>query len=81
MYGADVRTTVDLDPDATQAIERLRREQGMGLSEAVNTLIRRGLLPRPDGDAFQQQTSPLGLKIDISNVAEALDMLEGPDHP
>ncbi|MGY6502482.1 MAG: ribbon-helix-helix protein, CopG family [Acidimicrobiales bacterium] len=75
-----MRTTVDLDPDAARAIDRLRREEGMGLSEAVNTLIRRGLLPRPEGEAFRQQTRSLGLTIDISNVAEALDVLEGPDH-
>jgi hypothetical protein len=75
-----MRTTVDLDTDTAQAIDQLRREQGMGLSEAVNTLIRRGLLPRPDAGSFRQQTRSLGIKIDVSNVAEALDTLEGTDH-
>lgn len=75
-----MRTTVDLDSDTAQAIDQLRREHGIGLSEAVNTLVRRGLLPRPDTGAFQQQTRSLGVKIDVSNVAEALDVLEGADH-
>ena len=75
-----MRTTVEFDSDTAQAIEQLRREDDMGLSEAVNTLIRRGLLPRPDPKPFQQETKPLGVKIDVSNVAEALDLLEGADH-
>ena len=75
-----MRTTIELDSDTAQAVEQLRREQGMGLSEAVNTIIRRGLLPRPEAGPFHQETKPLGLKIDVSNVAEALDVLEGADH-
>lgn len=75
-----MRTTVEFDNDTARAIEQLRREHGLGLSEAVNTLIRRGLLPRPEAGPFQQETKPLGLKIDVSNIAEALDVLEGADH-
>ncbi len=72
-----MRTTVEFDDDTSAAIEHLRREAGVGVSEAVNQLIRRGLLPRPERARFQQQTRPLGLKIDISNVADAIDVLEG----
>lgn len=75
-----MRTTIDLDNDTARAIDQLRREAGMGLSEAVNTLIRRGLLPRPNTGRFQQETRSLGVKVDVSNVAEALDVLEGADH-
>ena len=50
----------------------------MGLSEAVNHLVRRGMLDRPQNTHFKQRTSQLGMKIDVSNVAEALDLLEGP---
>ena len=75
-----MRTTVELDSDTAKAVDQLRREQGMGLSEAVNTLIRKGLLPRPDRGTFRQQTTSLGVTIDVSNVAEALDVLEGPAH-
>ena len=72
-----MRTTVEFDDDATRAIEQLRREEGLGVSEAVNLLIRRGLLPRAEPAPFQQRTRVLGLRIDVSNVAAALEELEG----
>lgn len=72
-----MRTTVEFDDDAAKAIERLRREEGLGLSEAVNELIRRGLLPRGARQPFVQPARPLGLRIDVSNVADALEVLEG----
>ncbi len=37
-------TTVEFDNDTAQSLERLRRESGTGVPEAVNTLDRRGLL-------------------------------------
>ena len=73
-----MRTTVEFDQDTGTAVEALRREKGIGVSEAVNELVRRGLLPRPESRSFRQQTYNLGLKIDVSNIAEALDILEGP---
>lgn len=73
-----MRTTVEFDEDTAAAVDQLRRDKGMGVSEAVNELIRRGLLPRRDPAGFVQKTHRLGLKIDISNVAEALEVLEGP---
>ena len=72
-----MRTTVEFDEDTAKAVERLRRERGMGVSEAVNELIRRGLVPRPAAAPFRQPTRRLGLRVDVSNVAEALDLLEG----
>lgn len=74
-----MRTTVEFDDDTAKVIDRLRRERGIGVSEAVNELIRRGLLPRPAGEPFRQTTHRLGLEVDVTNVAEALDLLEGPD--
>ncbi len=73
-----MRTTVEFDDDTSAAIEQLRRESGMGGSEAVNELIRRGLVRREDSKPFRQLTKRLGLKVDVSNVADALDLLEGP---
>jgi Ribbon-helix-helix protein, copG family len=72
-----VRTTVELDDDTAKAVEHLRRERGIGVSEAVNELIRAGLLPRGAARQFVQRTQPLGIQIDVSNVAEALEVLEG----
>jgi hypothetical protein len=74
-----MRTTIDLDEAAVAAIDRLRRDEGLGLSEAVNRLILRGLVVRQEARPFHQRTRRLGLRIDVSNVAEAIDLLEGPD--
>ncbi|CAN5748251.1 hypothetical protein BH24ACT3_BH24ACT3_13290 [soil metagenome] len=43
----------------------------------MNELIRRGLLPRPAPVPFRQRTRRLGMRIDVSNVAEALEVLDG----
>ena len=72
-----MRTTVDLDADTAAAVEHLRREEKLGLSEAVNQLIRRGLLPRAPRSPYVPRTHALGLRIDVSNVADALEALEG----
>ncbi|HEY4228465.1 MAG TPA: ribbon-helix-helix protein, CopG family [Candidatus Limnocylindrales bacterium] len=72
-----MRTTVALDDDVAAAIERMRRERGLGLSEAVNELARRGMTTKPDRAAFRQRTADLGVGIDVRNIAEALEQLEG----
>lgn len=72
-----MRTTVEFDDDTARAIVALRRERGVGVSEAVNELIRRGLLPRGVAPAYRQRTKPLGLRIDVSNIAETLEVLDG----
>jgi hypothetical protein len=74
-----MRTTVEFDEDAARAIEALRREQHIGVSEAVNQLIRRGLLTTPStAPGFRQRTQRLGLLVDVSNIADTLESLEGP---
>ncbi len=72
-----MRTTIEFDDDVARAIDDLRRSTGMGVSEAVNHLIRRGLLARPPERPFKPIHRQLGLSIDLSNVADALDLLEG----
>lgn len=74
-----MRATVEFDPDTTKAIEDLRRERGAGLNEAVNELVRRGMLAKPSAHRFVPIRRDLGLKIDVSNVAGAVDLLEGPE--
>lgn len=75
-----MRTTVTLEDDVAAAVDRLRRERSIGFSEAVNELIRAGLLAKPPRRAFRQRSRAIGLRIDVTNVAEALETLEGPDH-
>jgi len=72
-----MRTTIEFDDDTAMAVEALRRESGIGASAATNQLIRRGLLAPPPASVFRSRTRKLGLRIDVSNVAEALDVLEG----
>jgi hypothetical protein len=74
-----VRTTVNLDDDVTAAVERLRREQGLGLSEAVNELVRRGLAGSPAPTPYVQRTASLGMRIDVANIGEVLELLDEVD--
>lgn len=67
-----------LDDDVAAALESLRREKGLGLSEAVNHLIRNGLRQSGHRPRVRLDADDLGLRIDISNVAEALEWSEGP---
>jgi hypothetical protein len=72
-----MRTTVTLDDDVAAEVARVRREQGVGVSDAINQLVRSGLR-RPPRRSFRQRTTRIGLTIDVTNVAEALEILEGP---
>jgi hypothetical protein len=72
-----VRTTVRLADDVAAAVERLRKERGLGVSEALNELARAGLSQRGKRTRFSQQSHSLGLKIDVTDVADALELLEG----
>jgi Ribbon-helix-helix protein, copG family len=75
-----MRTTVNLEPDVAAAVDRLRRREGLGVSEALNRLARAGLVEQPRRKRFKQPTADLGAMVDISNVAEVLDLIEGPEH-
>ncbi len=74
-----MRTTLSLDEDVAAAVQRLREERHIGLSDAVNELIRAGLAAPARQSAFQQRTVNLGLRVDVSDVADALERLDGPE--
>jgi hypothetical protein len=74
-----MRTTLSLDEDVAAAVQRLREERHIGLSDAVNELIRAGLAAPARHSAFQQRTVNLGLRVDVSDVADALERLDGPE--
>lgn len=76
-YALRVRTTVEFEDDTSKAVEALRRERGIGVSEAVNLLIRRALLQQPERRRFRQRTRRVGIKVDVSNVAAVLEDLDG----
>jgi hypothetical protein len=73
-----MRTTVDLADDVAAAVKKVRRERGIGLSAAVNELARAGLTTQARAEPFRQRTFSLGGGLDVSNVADALETLEGP---
>lgn len=77
-----VRTTVTLDDDVARAVERLRREQGLALSAAVNALVRRGLARGDEEERpFAQRTSSLGEpRVPLDDIGSALELLEGEAH-
>lgn len=58
------------------AAEELRRTRHVGLSEAVNELARAGLRSGAASRPFRQRTVGLGVAVDVSNIAEALDLLD-----
>jgi Arc/MetJ family transcription regulator len=78
--GGDMRTTVRLDDDVAARVEQLRQQRQLTLSEAVNELARAGLRARPQSRPFRQRTRPVKMRIDVSNVAEALDQLDDTGH-
>ncbi len=73
-----MRTTITLADDVAAAVERRRRERSIGLSEAVNDLIRSGLTPTRSARPFHQKTHNLGGGVDFTNIGEAIETLDGP---
>ncbi|MEB3034106.1 CopG family transcriptional regulator [[Mycobacterium] nativiensis] len=72
-----MRTTVVIDSDVAAEVQRLRRE-GLGVSEALNLLARRGMAAQTavPGAGYRHRTARIGLKVDVTNVADVLDLLD-----
>lgn len=74
-----MRTTVTLEPDVAAAVEAVRRERHVGVSAAINELIRSGLGRADAGSKpFVQRTTRMGARMDVANVADVLEVLDGP---
>ena len=74
-----MRTTVTLAADVAAAAEQLQRERGLGISEAINELVRRGLAVTAPATPFRQQTSAMGeAALPIDDIAGLLEALDGP---
>lgn len=74
-----MRTTVTLADDVAAAVEALRRERSIGMSDAVNELVRVGLTKQARPAApFRQRSHDLGRGIDFDNIADTLETLDGP---
>jgi hypothetical protein len=78
LYADRMRTTVTLADDVAAAVEHLRHERSIGVSEAVNELVRAGLTKRQDPPApFRQKSHDLGRGIEFDNIADTLETLDG----
>ncbi len=73
-----MRTTVTFADDVAAAIEQRRRETGAGVSEAVNDLVRAGLIAPGERKPFVQTTSKMGARYNLDNIGEVIEMVEGP---
>ena len=58
------------------AIDELRRAEGIGVSEAVNRLVREGLAKARPAAPYRHRSVQLGLKVDVANVGDVLDLLD-----
>jgi hypothetical protein len=71
-----MRTTLSLDDDVIAEIERLRRAEGIGLSEAVNRLVRRAAARPRHPTPYRHRSAPIGVSVDITSVADVLELLD-----
>ena len=71
-----MRTTVTLADDVAAAVENLRRSEGIGVSEAINQLVR-GALTKPEtASTYVHQSYDMGMRIDVTNIGETLALLD-----
>jgi hypothetical protein len=72
-----MRTTITIADDVFAEMERLRAEQGLGPSEALNLLARRGMaMPARRRADYVHHGSPMGLQVDVSDIGAVLDLLD-----
>jgi len=65
-----------LDDDVAAAVQKMRQQEGVGMAEAVNRLIRAGLAKRTQRRVYQHRTADVGIKVDVSNIGEVLELLD-----
>ena len=76
-----VRTTITLDDDVAALVEERRRQGRVSLKRVINDALRDGLMhkkARPS--AFKTSVVPGGRLLigTLDNIAQALDVAEGP---
>lgn len=81
-----MRTTLTLDDDLAAKAKALARQQDRPLKQVINEALRTGLstLDQPPAGRKPFRTRPmkLGLRpgLDLDNIGELLDQVEGPAH-
>lgn len=71
-----MRTTVTLDDDVAAEVRRLAREEGIGVSEALNRLARTGTARRASSPRYRHRTAPLGMKVAVDDIGGVLELLD-----
>ena len=76
-----MRTTLTIDDEVAESIERLRDRERLSLREAVDRLLRAGLQVvemKPAAQPYRAETFNMGLKpgIDPSRLNQLLDELD-----
>lgn len=72
-----MRTTITVADDVAAEMDWLRRSAGLGPSEALNLLARRGMARPERGSApYRHRSADIGVRIDVSNIGEVLDLLD-----
>jgi plasmid stability protein len=77
-----MRTTITLDDDVVEKLKAETLRSGRSFKETVNRVIRRGLLtgsaPREAPGLHKGRELGLRPGIDLDNIEELLDQVEGP---
>jgi hypothetical protein len=76
-----VRTTINLEDDVISEVAKLQRDRGIGLSAAVNELARAGFKNARRDYQYEHVTHDMGALIDLSDVADVLELLDDVDRP
>lgn len=78
------RTTLTLDDDVAAKLDAECRRTGHSFKETVNACLRRALTEparRSVAEPFEVEARDMGLKpgLDLDNIEELLDQIDGPD--
>lgn len=76
-----MRTTINLDDDVASEVAKLQRERGLGLSAAVNELARAGFQTTRQKYHYEHMSYDMGALLDLSDVADVLELLDEADRP
>ena len=71
-----MRTTVTLAADVAAVVEEMRRAEGIGVSEAVNRLVRDGLAKPARAARHDHLSHELGQRVDVTDIGEVLSQLD-----
>jgi len=79
-----MRTTLTLDDDVVQGLERLRRERSTTFKQLVNEVLREGIArmeePREQRPFRTRAVNHGRALVDLDSISEALAIAEGDAH-